>query len=105
MPVKYAGLSVQTKAADMPSSREAAKAYVRDLADQLEVACRKHVGDVKPKGAPMFSMDGPVPDPSHSSLTLQGKPEYVYVFTYAVPVELDDLPVDCSAYLALKGGL
>lgn len=105
MPVRYAGLSAQTKAADMPQSREAAKAYVRDLSDQLEVALRKHVGEAKPKGAPMFSMDGPVPDPSHSSLSLQGAPEYVYVFTYAVPVELDDLPVDCSAYLALHGAL
>jgi hypothetical protein len=51
----------------------------------------------------MFSMDGPVPDPSHSSLSLQGKPEWVYVFTYAVPVNLDDLPSDCTAYAALKG--
>jgi hypothetical protein len=104
MPVRYCGVSVQTKATDMPTAREAAKAYVKDLADQLEVALRKHIGDTRPTGAPMFSMDGPVPDPSHSSLSLQGKPEYVYVFTSAVPVELDDLPADCTAYMALKGG-
>jgi len=101
MSVKYAGISTQTLAADMPTDKTAAKAYVRDLAAQLEVAVRKHVGDVKPKGAPMFSMDGPVPDPSVQSVLLQGKPELVYVFTYAVPVELDDLPVDCTAYAAL----
>lgn len=103
MPVKYAGISTQIKAGDLPRG-DAAKAYVRDLAAQLEVAVRKHIGDVRPKGAPMFSMDGPVPDPSVSSLALQGKPELVYVVTYAVPVELDDLPSDCTAYAALKGG-
>lgn len=103
MSVKYAGITVQTKAADMPTDKTAAKGYVRDLALQMEAACRTHVGHAKPKGAPMFTMDGPVDDPSHSSLTLQGRPELVYVFTYAVPVELDDLPSDCTAYEALKG--
>ena len=104
MPVRYAGISTQVKAEDMPPNREAAKAYVRDLAEQMEQQVRHHVGGIQPKGAPMFSMDGPVPDPSHSSLSLQGAPTYVYVFTYAVPVELDDLPNDCTAYVALKGG-
>jgi hypothetical protein len=101
--IKYAGITCQVKAADMPQDKTEAKSYVRDLTLQLEQAVRVHVGDAKPQGAPMFSMDGPVPDPSHSSLSLQGKPEWVYVFTYAVPVNLDDLPSDCTAYAALKG--
>lgn len=102
MPVKYAGISAQVKADDFPQEREEAKAYVRDLAAQMEVSLRRHVGDVKPRGEVAFSMDGPVDDPSHQSLLLQGRPERVYVFTMAVPVELNDLPVDCTAYEALK---
>lgn len=103
MSTKYAGITCQVKADDMPLDRAEAKSYVRDLALQMEQACRVHVGGVRPQGAPMFSMDGPVPDPSHSSLLMAGQPEWVYVFTYAVPVRLDDLPSDCTAYAALKG--
>lgn len=100
---KYAGITCQVKASDMPQDKTEAKAYVRDLALQMEQGVRVHVGGVKPQGAPMFTMDGPVPDPSHNSILMQGRPEWVYVFTYAVPVNLDDLPSDCTAYAALKG--
>jgi hypothetical protein len=102
MPIKHAGISAQTMAEDMPRDREEAKRYVRDLYQQMEVALRKHIGEVKPRGEVIFSMDGPAPDPSVSSLALQGKPELVYVFTCAVPVEMNDLPADCTAYHALK---
>lgn len=102
MPVKMAGISAQIDAEDMPVNREEAKRYVRDLYQQMEVAVRKHVGGVKPRGEVLFSMDGPVPDPSVSSLALQGAPTLVYVFTCAVPVETDDLPADCTAYAALR---
>lgn len=102
MPVKHAGISVQVLAEDMPTIRDHAKGYVRDLYQQLEQALRTHIGGVKPRGEVIFSMDGPVPDPSVSSLALQGTPNWVYVFTCAVPVETDDLPVDCTAYAALK---
>lgn len=101
MTTQYAGLTAMVRATDMPADKTAAKGYVRALAEQMEMACRTHVGHVAPKGAPMFTMDGPVDDPSTSSISLQGKPELVYVFTYAVPIETDDLPNDCTAYAAM----
>lgn len=103
MAVKHAGISAQLDATELPPNREEAKSYVRDLYAQMEVALRRHIGEVKPRGEVIFSMDGPVPDPSVSSLALQGTPTLVYVFTLAVPVEMNDLPVDCTAYEALMG--
>lgn len=102
MSVKHAGLTTMFKAEDLPTGRDEAKAYIRDLNAQMEVALRRHIGDVKPRGEIIFSLDGPVPDPSVQSVLLQGKPEWVYVITLAVPVETDDLPADCTAYLALS---
>lgn len=101
--IRYAGLSTMVLAEDMPQEREAAKAYVRDLAEQLEVACRTHVGGITPQGAPIFTMDGPVPRPDQSPLLVR-QPDMVYVFTYGVPVDVDRLPADCTAYHALNGG-
>lgn len=100
--IKHAGVSAQVLAEDMPTDRTVAKGYVRDLYQQMEVALRKHIGDTKPRGEVIFTMDGPVPDPGHQSVLLQGKAELVYVFTCAVPVEMNDLPADCTAYNALK---
>jgi hypothetical protein len=100
--IKHAGISSMFKAEELPANREEAKAYIRDLNAQMEVALRKHIGEVKPRGEIIFSLDGPVPDPSVQSVLLQGQPEWVYVITLAVPVETDDLPADCTAYAALK---
>jgi hypothetical protein len=99
--IKHAGVSTQVLAEDMPTDREMAKGYVRDLYQQMEVALRKHIGEVKPRGELIFTMDGPVNDPSWSVI-MATKPDLVYVFTCAVPVEMNDLPADCTAYHALK---
>lgn len=101
--IRYAGVSTMLRAADMSVlDRPNQAAMVRDAVAQMEPALRVYIGDVGPKGEPMLNVDGPVLDPSKSSLALEGAPEYVYVLTYAVPVELDELPAHCGAYRDLR---
>lgn len=99
--IRYAGLTTMVLAQDYNDVADR-REWTKDLAAQLEVATRTHVGDVTPKGAPMFTIDGPVPRPDQSPLLVK-RPELVYIFTYAVPVDLDELPADCTAYAALVG--
>ena len=100
--IQNAGLTVLLPAADfLAGGRDHAKSVARDLHAQMEQALRAHIGDVRPRGETVFSMDGPRPDPTSQSVALQGAPGMVYVFNLQVPVETDDLPVDCPAYRAL----
>lgn len=102
MTVRMCGLSAMVDAQEFNGlpTNEDRKAYMRDLIAQMEPALRRHIGDAKPKGQPVVSVDGPVPDPSASPL-LVAKPTMVYVVTYAAPVDDADLPADCTAYMAL----
>jgi len=100
--IQNAGLTVLAPAADfLAGGREGAKSYARDLHAQMEQALRTHVGQTRPRGETVFSMDGPRPDPTVQSVALQGAPAMVYVFNLQVPVETDELPADCPAYRAL----
>lgn len=92
------------KVEDVPMDPLLRSRYITDLASQLEQVLIRHIGGVTPKGQPFFSMEGPVPDPSHSSPLMIGAPAMVFVLSYSVPVETDDLPADCSAYVAMGGG-
>lgn len=102
MTVRMAGLSTMVDAQEFNElpTNEDRKTYMRDLIAQMEPQLRTHIGDVRPEGQPVVSVDGPVPDPSASKL-LVAKPRMVYVVTYACPVDDAKLPADCTAYTAL----
>lgn len=89
------GLTVAIKVGDMPQEREAARSYVRDLAEQAQHALRTFVGGIPMEGPLAVNLAGPVDDP------LQGP---IFGLTVAGPFDADRLPADCDAYVAYNGG-
>jgi len=70
------------------------RSEVRDLAEQMIPRLRTYVGGATPRGPMSTKLDGPHND------TLQGN---IYALTIAAPFDVNDLPVDCDAYLAFHG--
>lgn len=97
MSVRTAGVSIALNAGEFNALNPADRGtLMREVHAHLETELRKHIADVKPKGQPSFQIDGPNNDP------IQGN---IYTVTMAVPVETDDLPIDCTAYKAMNGAI
>lgn len=93
--VTQMGLTVAIPARDMPDTREAARAYVQNLAEQTTEAVKRAAGGVPPAGPFAVNLHPPSVDP------ILGR---IYALTVAAPFDLDRLPADCEFYLAATSG-
>jgi hypothetical protein len=90
--IEVCGVTAAIPASDlMKGSRAEVGAYLRDVYAHLERALREHTGNAKPQGQPSFQIDGP------NDSDLLG---VIYTASLGVPVEVNDLPLDCTAYEA-----
>lgn len=89
--VVQAGLTVAIPARDMPQEREAARAYLQDLSEQMQVALRTAAGGVEPCGPLAVNLAGPEDN------ALMGP---IFGFTLAGPFDADQFPPDCEFYAA-----
>lgn len=93
--VTQMGLTVAIPARDMPQEREAARAYLQDLSEQMQAALKVAAGGVEPCGPLAVNLAGPEDN------ALLGP---IFGFTIAAPIDADLLPPDCEFYAAYNGG-
>ena len=89
MSVRAIGVSCLIDAAEFTAlSPDDRKTFLREVNDHLTTELRAYVADLRPAGAPGFTIDGPAEHDGRLS----------YVATSTAPYETDDLSPLCRAY-------